>query len=157
MKYLLRSLKQFLFFCCIVALCIGVLVLTGMVNNDINEIFKDGYSSLLQMAGLLAAFSAIYPKIGYYDRQMYINSNLDSISEEVIRYMEDRRYVLEHRDSTGMTFRARGFGNRLLKMFEDRITFTQTPHGLVYMEGKRKDVMRLSSGLEYRLENPDRE
>ena len=38
----------------------------------------------------------------------------------------------------------------LLKMFEDRITITRTDSGIT-MDGLRKDVFRMASGLEYRL------
>jgi hypothetical protein len=40
-------------------------------------------------------------------------------------------------------------------MFEDRITVTASD-GMIEMEGLRKDVFRLSTGLEYRL-NPTQE
>lgn len=39
-------------------------------------------------------------------------------------------------------------------MFEDDITMTRSFTGFT-MEGLRKDLVRLSSGLEYKFRNPD--
>ena len=58
--------------------------------------------------------------------------------------------LLEPESPETVTFRFKGFGGRLIKMCEDRITITFTPQGWT-VEGLRKDAFRIASGLEYRL------
>ena len=69
--------------------------------------------------------------------------------------MKERQYDLETEDGQSVTFRRRGALNKLTRMYEDRITLTLTEEGFA-MEGLRKDVFRLATGLEYRL-NPQQE
>ena len=68
----------------------------------------------------------------------------------VLAYMKEQRYILESESPETVTFRFKGFGGRLIKMCEDRITITFTPQGWT-VEGLRKDAFRIASGLEYRL------
>ena len=61
--------------------------------------------------------------------------------------MENHYYSLEKAKPGMMTFRHDGTVSRLSRMFEDRITITATEGG-VTVEGLRKDVLRIASGLE---------
>ena len=69
---------------------------------------------------------------------------------DIIEFMKERRYELESSNDTTLCFRIRGTAGRLAKMYEDRITITSTFGGIL-MEGLRKDVLRLSAGLESSL------
>ena len=64
--------------------------------------------------------------------------------------MSEQRYILETESPQQVTFRFKTIGGRILKMYEDRITFTRTGQGW-NLEGLRKDAFRLASGLENRL------
>ena len=69
------------------------------------------------------------------------------MKQTAVEFMKERQYDLESETEDTVTFRFRGAIGRLSKMYEDRLTLKKTAYGY-QMEGLRKDVMRLSSGLE---------
>ena len=128
---------------------------TGLASGDINELFEGGYNALWKMAIFFAIVGAVYPKLGFISRKMYVSKDKDQIRAEVVEYMSERMYGFESETDDSITFRYRGALGRLTRMYEDRIVLTRTEDGYT-MEGLRKDVMRLATGLEYRL-NPHAE
>ena len=78
----------------------------------------------------------------------------DEVNDATASLVVAQLLFLESQDADKMTFRVKGTGARLIKMCEDRITITRTPEGY-YMEGLRKDVLRLASGLEYKFQEPE--
>ena len=150
MKYIVRAIKYFFYFSFICAAMVGILVAIGAADGNINTLFKDGYNSIVQIALFFVAVAAIYPKLGFIRRKLYINIPLAQARDQVIEYMTDKRYVLETESPKLITFRVRGFAAKVIKMYEDRITLSEHD-GQWEMEGLRKDVMRLSSGLVHRL------
>jgi hypothetical protein len=66
--------------------------------------------------------------------------------------MESKDYVLETEEGENMTFRLRSSLGRAVKMWEDRVTFIKEPGGF-QVEGLRKVIVRLISGLEYTFRN----
>lgn len=147
MKYTIRAIKYFFYFIILTSLIVTALVLTGLAEGDIDELFVEGYDSLWKIAIFFAVVAAVYPKLGFITRSLYINEDNLMVRQNIKSYLLDRRYELESETDTSMTFRAIGFGGRVLKMYEDRLTLTFTPSGWE-MEGLRKDVMRLAAGLE---------
>ena len=147
MKYLIRSLKYFIYFSLMCTLIVYALVLIGAVEGDINSIFEEGYRSIGKIAIFFALVAAVYPKLGFISRDMPVNGSWSEIRMQVIEFMGERRYSLESESENKATFRLKGNTGRLTKMFEDRITLTKTADGW-QMEGLRKDVLRLASGLE---------
>ncbi|MBQ6556856.1 MAG: hypothetical protein IJL86_04860, partial [Bacteroidales bacterium] len=65
MRYFIRSVKYFVQLMVILTLIIVILVVAKVVDSDISKIFVNGYDSLWQIALLMAAFAAIYPRLGY--------------------------------------------------------------------------------------------
>lgn len=147
MKYLIRSLKYFIYFSLMCTLIVYALVLIGAVEGNIDSIFEEGYRSIGKIAIFFALVAAVYPKLGFISRDMQINGSWSEIRMQVIEFMGERRYSLESEDESKVTFRLKGNTGRLTKMFEDRITLTKIAYGW-QMEGLRKDVLRLASGLE---------
>ena len=150
MKYLVRSIKYFFYFSIICAAMVYILVLIGAADGNVNTLFKDGYNSIGQIALFFVAVAAIYPKLGFTKRELYIKQPWSHIRETTVEYMQDRRYVVESETESTVTFRLKSFAAKAIKMNEDRITLIWNGN-VWYMEGLRKDVMRLSSGLEHRL------
>ena len=150
MKYLARSIKYFFYFSIICAAMVSVLVLVGAAEGNINSLFKDGYKSIGQIALFFLAVAAIYPKLGFTKSALYIKQPWSLIRETTVGYMQDRRYVIESETENSVTFRLKSIAARIIKMNEDRITLTWDGNTW-HMEGLRKDVIRLSSGLEHRL------
>ena len=153
MKYFIRAVKYFFYFAFLTTAIVLVLVATGMASSDINELFEGGYNALWKMAIFFAIVGAVYPKLGFISRKIYVQKNKDEIRDAAVEYMSERSYGFESETPDSMTFRYRGTIGRLTRMYEDRIILTRTEDGYI-MEGLRKDVMRLATGLEYRL-NPD--
>jgi hypothetical protein len=152
MKYLTRAVKYFIYFSLMCAAIITALVLIGAVEGDINSIFQDGYGSIWKIAIFFALVASVYPKVGFITRTVNADKSWNEIREVVIGYMAERRYTLETESENTVTFRFDSATGRLSKMFEDRLTFCKTENGWS-LEGLRKDVFRLSMGLEHRL-NP---
>jgi hypothetical protein len=152
MKYFIRAVKYFFYFAFLTTAIVLVLVATGMASSDINELFEGGYNALWKMAIFFAIVGAVYPKLGFISRKMYIQKGKDEIRDAAVEYMSERSYGFESETPDSMTFRYRGTIGRLTRMYEDRIILTRTEDGYI-MEGLRKDVMKLATGLEYRL-NP---
>lgn len=155
MKYFIRAVKYFFYFAFLTTVIVLVLVATGLASGDINELFEGGYNALWKMAIFFAIVGAVYPKLGFISRKMYVSKDKDQIRAEVVEYMSERMYGFESETPDSITFRYRGALGRLTRMYEDRIVLTRTEDGYT-MEGLRKDVMRLATGLEYRL-NPQNE
>ena len=152
MKYFIRAVKYFFYFAFLTTAIVLVLVATGMASSDINELFEGGYNALWKMAIFFAIVGAVYPKLGFISRKIYIQKGKDEIRDAAVEHMSERSYGFESETPDSMTFRYRGTIGRLTRMYEDRIILTRTEDGYI-MEGLRKDVMRLATGLEYRL-NP---
>ena len=153
MKYFIRAVKYFFYFAFLTTAIVLVLVATGMASSNIDELFEGGYNALWKMAIFFAVVGAVYPKLGFISRKIYIQKGKDEIRDAAVEYMSERSYGFESETPDSMTFRYRGTIGRLTRMYEDRIILTRTEDGYI-MEGLRKDVMKLATGLEYRI-NPD--
>lgn len=152
MKYFIRAVKYFFYFAFLTTAIVLILVATGMASSDINELFEGGYNALWKMAIFFAVVGAVYPKLGFISRKIYVQKSKNEIRDAAVEYMSERSYGFESETPDSMTFRYRGAIGRLTRMYEDRIILTRTEDGYI-MEGLRKDVMKLATGLEYRL-NP---
>ena len=76
----------------------------------------------------------------------------DEIREKTVSFMKERHYELESESPEKVTFRLKGVAGKLSKMYEDRLTFINGPEGWT-VEGLRKDVMRITSGLEHLMDS----
>ena len=147
MRYFIRSLKTFVYFLLIFVIIVAFFVLSGMTEFNIETMFRNGYNALWQIALLFAVLAAIYPKVGYVNRMATMQDSWDNVRNDIKKYMENHYYSLEKAKPGMMTFRHDGTVSRFSRMFEDRITITATEGG-VTVEGLRKDVLRIASGLE---------
>ena len=150
MKYFVRAVKYFIYFSLLTTLIVGALVLIGAVEGNIDYIFEGGWDSIWKIAVFFAAVSAIYPKLGFIRREVPVEKDWNEVRSGILEFFADRRYVIETETPDQVTFRLRGISGRLPKMYEDRITLTRTAGGFE-LEGLRKDVIRLASGLEHRF------
>ena len=144
MKYFIRAVKYFFYFAFLTTAIVLVLVATGMASGDINELFVGGYNALWKMAIFFAIVGAVYPKLGFISRKMYIQKDKDEIRDAAVEYMSERSYGFESETPDSITFRYRGTLGRLTRMYEDRIILTRTEDGYI-MEGLRKDVRKLAT------------
>lgn len=147
MKYTIRAIKYFFYFAFFATAIILALVFIGIVEADINAIFEHGYDDLWKIALFFGAVAAVYPNVAFINRQVTVDGERNTVKEDIKRFLEDRHYDLESEDAEGMTFRIHGLAGKLSKMYEDRITIRWNSDGFT-MEGLRKDILRLATGLE---------
>lgn len=155
MKYLIRSIKYFFYFSILTTLIICALILTGLAESDVDQLFRGGTKAIWKIAVFFVAVAAIYPKVGFIRKAVPAKGKWEDIREVVTEYMDGHSFVLESESDNEVTFRHSRPLNRITRMLEDRITLTFNAQGFE-MEGLRKDVFRLAAGLEYRL-NPHQE
>jgi hypothetical protein len=147
MKYIIRSLKYFCYLIILLTLIILALVLTGFVEADLSKMFVNGYDSLWQIALVMLAFAALYPRFGFSKRTAHVYGSPEEIRSDVLRVMEVLGYRLESEKEGSWAFLRRSGVSRALKMWEDRITLTASAAGLE-VEGLTRDLMRVVSALE---------
>lgn len=150
MKYLVRSVKYFFYFAFWTTVIVLALVATGLASGDINEIFEGGWNAIWKIAIFFAIVAAVYPKLGFITRDMEMDRELADIRDEVVKYMEARGYVLEGESADSLSFRYRRLAGRLTRMNEDRLIMTKSGSTWT-MEGLRKDVMKVATGLSYHI------
>lgn len=153
MKYLIRSVKYFIYICLIVGIVLTIFVAAGFVSPDINVMFKNGWKSVWMILAMFACVSCFYPRFGYTKRRVNITGDLAEKRGELLSLMQERGYVLESEEAGAFRFRSRSTLHRITRMWEDRITIES---GIgVYIEGLTKDVLRVANAIEYRF--PDKE
>ena len=148
MKYLIRSVKYFFWFVIVLAIIMVIMSLLGMVELNLDSLFKDGVKSIWQIAVMFLVLAFVYPISGFMKRDAMIPGNYADIRDGIIKVMESKGYTLETEEGENLTFRLRTWGMRAFKMFEDRITLTRTPRGF-QVEGLRRIVVRIVGSLEY--------
>lgn len=154
LKYIIRAVKYFFYFSFLLVIILAILSLAHVIDGNVETMFRDGYNSIVQIALMFAAVSAVYPVFGFVRKDTVIPGEYAEIRDGIIKFMENRGYRLEKEDGENLTFRNRSVLNRLSRMCEDRITFTRTLGGFS-VEGLRKDTIRLIYGLENAFRNPD--
>ncbi len=147
MKYIMRSLKYFVYLVVILTLIIVILVTAGFVESDISKIFVNGYDSLWQIALMMAVFAAIYPKFGFSTRTAHFYGTPQEADTALGEVMERLGYKLEQQDGESSCYVKRSPFSRLVKMYEDRITVRHIAAGLE-LEGLTKDTVRIAAGVE---------
>jgi hypothetical protein len=150
MKYLVRAIKYFAYLTIILCIFIILLSVFGLVGTSLDDIFRDGAKSLWKIAGIIAVFAAIYPRLGFGRRNAFVPGAYEEIRGGVTDVMHDRGYVLEDESGENLKFRLRSPVMRLTRMLEDRITFTRTLTGFE-LEGPVKDLVRIAGALESRF------
>lgn len=152
MKYLIRAVKYFFYLLIILCLVIAILVMAKIIDGDISRMFIHGYDSLWQICLIMAVFAAIYPKFGFSSRVAHLYGEISVIRPRIMQVMELQGYRLEKEEGTTFSFVRRSPVSRALKMWEDRITISQTALG-IEVEGLTRDLVRVVSGLEANRED----
>lgn len=147
MKYIIRSIKYFLYLAFILIVVLYAMVAFKFTDGNIQTMFRNGYDSLWQIAGILAIFAATYPKFGYCTRKVIVGGSYSELRDAVVSVMERHKYRLEKEEGENMTFRLKSPVARIARVAEDRITLTRDISGFE-IEGLTRDVVRLIQELE---------
>ena len=154
MKYLLRSIKYFIYLAIMLAIFIAALLALGFIEGPLDNIFKNGADSIWQMALIVAAFAAVYPMLGYGKRNVRIYGEPEQVWPEIVEFMKGRGYILTEGDAQGAKFRLASNLGRVMRMGEDTITFTRNIVGYS-LEGRTKEIVRLDTGVTQRFDRND--
>ncbi|MBO4475412.1 MAG: hypothetical protein J5737_01635 [Bacteroidales bacterium] len=146
MRYFIRAAKYFVQLLVILTLIIAVLMAAKIVDTDISQLFVNGYDSLWQIALLMAAFAAMYPRLGYARREALVPGSDEEAYPVLDRVMTSHGYQKEARTDGRLSYRKSSFGDRLTRLWEDRITVDRIATGFG-LEGYNRDVVRLVNYL----------
>ena len=128
MRYFIRSVKYFVQLMVILVIIIAVLIVAKIVP-------------------LMAAFAAIYPRFGYIKREAVVPGSDEEVLPVLRKVMEAHGYVEEPQGKDGVrAFRKKSVGDKLTRLWEDRITVTRCATGFE-LEGIGRDVTRLVNAL----------
>lgn len=151
MRYFIRSVKYLVYFLVIFLLIVSIVYLFSSqkaAGMSFSSLFKEG--SLPQLAVFFAIVAAIYPALGFHRRPLYLNGKFSEYRDLIDEEMDVRGYELDKEDDSQICYRQKGAYARLSRMYEDRVTFfiTEEP---VKVEGLRKDVLRITTGISYKV------
>ena len=154
MKYIIRSLKYFVYLTIILILFVAAIYLITAKGAPLESMLKDGYNSLWKMALIVAAFAAVYPSFGYGRRNLRAKGAADEIIPTIEKAMGAKGYILVSRDQQdNLVFRKASTLARITAMFEDKVYFTRNLGGYE-MEGRLKEIVRLDSALYELFQEP---
>ena len=146
MRYVIRAAKYFVQLLVILSLIIAILMVAKIVDTDISQIFVNGYDSLWQIALLMLAFAAMFPRLGYARREAVVGGSDEEVYPVLERVMTAHGYSREMRTDGKVCYRKVAFGDRLTRLWEDRITVDRVATGFG-LEGYNRDVVRLVNAL----------
>lgn len=154
MKYLLRSIKYFLFFSLLFFIFTAIMVLftDGTTFENVfrlkgSILFPSDYA-MLKILALFLAVAAIYPSLAFVKKEAFIGGTFDENKNKIIGVFDNAGYMLENEDDEVLSFRIKNGFNRFSRLYEDRITITKDENPLI-LTGYRKDIFRLASAIEY--------
>ena len=154
MKYLIRSIKYFLYLLFLLVIFVTVIYFVTAKGAPLESMFRNGYNSIWAMLGVLVVFAAAYPRVGYGKRRIRATGTADEIITKIEAHMNARGYELESRDAEdNLVFRKETFLGRLGKMF-DKVYFYRALSGYE-MEGRLKDIVRLDTAFYQIFEETD--
>jgi hypothetical protein len=157
MRYLIRALKYLVYFAIIFFLIVGIVYLFSnqkAAGLSFVDLFKEG--SLPKIAIFFVIVSAIYPKLSFYKKELYLNGDFTKYAEMIDDVMKKLDYVPEIHEAGRVTYIKNSAYARLTRMYEDRVTF-ETADNPVKVEGYRKDLLRILSAINYRVRQESRE
>ena len=148
MRYLVRSLKYFVRLAVILVVVLAILMVARIVPSNVEQLFVNGYDSLWQIALLIAVFAAVYPKFGYCSRRVIVPGSDEETKPLLDNVMTSHGYAREQRADGKLCYRKTAAGDKLIRLWEDRITVDRLVSGYE-LEGRARDVVILAGALEF--------
>ena len=117
-KYFIRAAKYFIYLTAMWALVLSIMFATGYVNVDVSslsELMKS--TNVYVLIVVVLAFSGLYPKYGYINKQVPRINNKQKLEEELYRIG-----IIKVKEEGNKTYyRYKSTSRRLLVRFEDMI------------------------------------
>jgi hypothetical protein len=152
MTYLRRAIKYFIQTCLLLAIIIGILMLSGMVSKDISVAFTHGWTSVWWILAIFAVMALVYPFFGYQKRKIRVNGDPALARDGIVEALKTRGYVLGSDADGVLKFHLSSPVNRAFRFWEDTITLSPILEGWE-AEGLSRDLVRVVSSIEYYFRN----
>ncbi len=152
MKYLVRSLKQLLYFVLIFVVCVAiVLLLNHQSISAVPLMFQEG--ALLPICLIFMFFAAIYPLVGYRKSHIAMDSaeNWPDYRKIILEVMKNAGYNISKESETSLKFRSGSTGVRISRKWEDAVTFEidASDPARVNVDGPARDTLRFVGDIYY--------
>ena len=152
MTYLRRAIKYFIQTCLLLAIIIGILMLSGMVSRDITVAFTHGWTSVWWILAIFAVMALVYPFFGYQKRKIHVNGDPALAQNGIVEALKIRGYVLGSDADGVLKFHLSSPVNRAFRFWEDTVTLTPILGGWE-AEGLSRDLVRVVSSVEHYFRN----
>ena len=152
MTYLRRAIKYFIQTCLLLAIIIGILMLSGMVSRDITVAFTHGWTSVWWILAIFAVMALVYPFFGYQKRKIHVNGDPALAQNGIVEALKIRGYVLGSDADGVLKFHLSSPVNRAFRFWEDTVTLTPILGGWE-AEGLSRDLVRVVSSIEHYFRN----
>ena len=152
MTYLRRAIKYFIQTCLLLAIIIGILMLSGMVSRDITVAFTHGWTSVWWILAIFAVMALVYPFFGYQKRKIHVNGDPSLAQNGIVEALKIRGYVLGSDADGVLKFHLSSPVNRAFRFWEDTVTLTPILGGWE-AEGLSRDLVRVVSSIEHYFRN----
>ena len=152
MTYIRRAIKYFIQTCLLLAIIIGILMLSGMVSRDITVAFTHGWTSVWWILAIFAVMALVYPFFGYQKRKIHVNGDPALAQNGIVEALKIRGYVLGSDADGVLKFHLSSPVSRAFRFWEDTITLTPILGGWE-AEGLSRDLVRVVSSIEHYFRN----
>ena len=156
MTYIRRALKYFIQTCLLLAIIIGILMLSGMVSKDISVAFTHGWKSVWWILAIFAVMALVYPFFGYQKRLIHVKGDPALARDGIVEALKIRGYVPESEADGILKFHLSSPVNRAFRFWEDTITLTPVLDGWE-VEGLSRDLVRVVSSIEQYFRNREKD
>ena len=156
MTYLRRAIKYFIQTCLLLAIIIGILMLSGMVSKDITVAFTHGWTSVWWILAIFAVMALVYPFFGYQKRKIHVNGDPALARDGIVEALKIRGYVPESEADGVLKFHLSSPVNRAFRFWEDTITLSPVLGGWE-VEGLSRDLVRVVSSIEQYFRNREKD
>ena len=156
MTYLRRAIKYFIQTCLLLAIIIGILMLSGMVSRDITVAFTHGWTSVWWILAIFAVMALVYPFFGYQKRKIHVNGDPALAQNGIVEALKIRGYVLGSDADGVLKFHLSSPVNRAFRFWEDTITLSPVLGGWE-VEGLSRDLVRVVSSIEQYFRNREKD
>ena len=156
MTYIRRAIKYFIQTCLLLAIIIGILMLSGMVSKDISVAFTHGWKSVWWILAIFAVMALVYPFFGYQKRKIHVNGDPALARDGIAEALRIRGYVPESEADGVLKFHLSSPVNRAFRFWEDTITLSPVLGGWE-VEGLSRALVRVVSSIEQYFRNREKD
>lgn len=146
-KYLIRSAKYFVALC---VLLVAIMALNRAMGSTltIRETFYVMFHTTrgLLLPVVVVVLALCYPRFGFIVRRVEVDTELDR--EQIVNAFRSAGFSLRREEEGTLFFRADGFVQKLLLLWEDEIRVSQYGQW-IELDGIRRGVAR----VQYRLDS----